>query len=296
MTNEHPSIDRLTINVDCKKEYSLLETLDLSKCNLKSIEIDDLPSKFENLKYLNMSNSSISNLDPSFYLKTPKLEVLLLVESRLTSEVVFKNLPNLKRLDLSLNKLVKLRENLFENLPDLHVLDLSNCETVISEPNLFSNMKKLTCLNLERNRIESDLIFFSAGLKSLNMKECDLERIGDSSFLKKLTELSILILSKNKLKNLSQDMFHSMKNLKYLDLSQNSFTRLHPEQFISLSNLEVLDLSQNSFTRLHPEQFISLSNLEVLDLSENKLDMLHSEQFKCLKKLEKLKLSLNKLK
>ncbi|ESQ29320.1 hypothetical protein EUTSA_v10023266mg [Eutrema salsugineum] len=82
----------------------------------------------------------------------------------------------------------------------------------------------------------------------------------------KCSELTTLLLQKNKLKNLSGEFIGSMQKLVVLDLSDNDDFQKLPEQISKLASLQYLNLSYTSIKQL-PVGFQELKKLIHLDLT-----------------------------
>ncbi|KAE8698596.1 hypothetical protein F3Y22_tig00110597pilonHSYRG00470 [Hibiscus syriacus] len=87
----------------------------------------------------------------------------------------------------------------------------------------------------------------------------------------KLTQLSYLDLSDNKLFGSIPSSVSSLRNLQSLILKSNSFSGSIPDSVAALKSLEFLDLSHNSLSGPLPKTLNSLSSLRRLDMSYNKL-------------------------
>ena len=181
----------------------------------------------------------------------------------------FKDLKNIKYLDLDSNYNMKINNSLFD-LPSLEYLNLRNCNLKKLSKNI-ENLTNLKSLNLECN----ELIELPSNIGNLQLLEkLDIynnkikylpENIGS---LKNLVDL---IITDNKLKCLP-DSISSLSNLSYLDCSYNKLTTL-PDSIGLMSNLKKLDCSYNELTTL-PDSISSLSNLSHLNCRSNKLTTL----------------------
>ncbi len=168
---------------------------------------------------------------------------------RLIPPCVFKNLPHLRHLNLSLNTLIVIPEAI-RNL-SLESLNLSlNRLTII--PEAIGNLIDLKYLDLSYN----NLIAIPEAIGSL-------------------TQLRSLLLSGNKLKSLPSSI-GNLVQLKELQLDENQLKEL-PVSIGSLTRLKALDLSDNLLTmKSFPESFRDLSALKKLSLNDNKLKSLPS--------------------
>ncbi|XP_071998157.1 trophoblast glycoprotein [Engystomops pustulosus] len=157
-------------------------------------------------------------------------------------------LTNLSNLGLGNNQLQELGRNTFRNLPGLKYLDLSgNKLSYISDLSFRVGVdlsSPLQELNLRNSLYNESLIFILAG--ALQNRS--------------LSNLQKLDLSGNSLMYLPPDIFSSLPSLKHLDLSNNSLVSLRPGIFTSLDSLEVLDLRHNALKNLRNGTFKDFSN------------------------------------
>lgn len=105
-------------------------------------------------------------------------------------------------------------------------------------------------------------------------------------------KVKILILKKEKLTTFPDSALRAMSNLKELDLSRNRIKEL-PQDLSYLSKLKVLNLSSNRLTQLSAG-IGQLTDLENLDCSSNDLSALPSALFD-LNKIRELILYANSL-
>ncbi|KAB7493595.1 Leucine-rich repeat transmembrane neuronal protein 2 [Armadillidium nasatum] len=131
--------------------------------------------------------------------------------------------------------------------------------------------------------------------KSINLNTLDFTE----HFTENLTNLQILNLSQNKLRNVSEETFVGLYNLLYLDLSENSLDfsenndteiefpipKLYKETnmikrkssslpltvFKDIYRLRSLNLKSNEIHFLFPEIFENFTQLKEIDLSENRI-------------------------
>jgi Leucine-rich repeat (LRR) protein len=97
-----------------------------------------------------------------------------------------------------------------------------------------------------------------------------------------LTQLRLLNLAQNKLRDISLDdgerCFGRLAKLETLDLRCNSITQLPSSMFIGLGSLKVLQLGNNGLTSL-PLGLENLKCLVVLNCSDNKINVIVSNCF-----------------
>ncbi|XP_062603018.1 toll-like receptor 4 [Saccostrea cucullata] len=113
------------------------------------------------LKILNLSKNNCKYISDYFFDFLNTIETLHLAKNKLSNSLArdidgrtFRNLTNLKHLDLSNNEVVLLSKNVFQSLSNISNLDLSfnSIDNLVIK---FSHMKGLKVLNLTNNRLSS---------------------------------------------------------------------------------------------------------------------------------------------
>ncbi|XP_058452817.1 uncharacterized protein LOC131431239 isoform X2 [Malaya genurostris] len=112
---------------------------------------------------------------------------------------------------------------------------------------------------------------------------------------KKYTNLKILDLSENNLKNLRREYFSKLVRLKLLKLSENQLINLPSDIFYDLINLEELQLQDNKLNEIVLGLLKPLNRLKVLNLSNNTIHDLPRNIFNGLNNLTDLYMSNNRL-
>jgi Leucine-rich repeat (LRR) protein len=174
-------------------------------------------------------------------------------------------LKNLKKLDLSLNKITEIPKeiNQLTRITELHLRNnnLTDCSFENLDELIFSKLQALDLYGNSLSIIPSKIFKF----KNLQVLSLDKNRIKEvSSELIKLKALIHIGLSYNCIKTLPSQI-GQLKNLKGLDLDGNQLKYL-PKTFINLEGLRHLILKDNPL-RLLPDKFEHLKNLDYLQFS-----------------------------
>ncbi len=122
-------------------------------CNFKINQIDaNTFISFESLKYLDLSNNVLVELDPRVLSPLLNLEKLSLCNNQLKElrSGTFDALENLKELILAINLITNLRKNIFESLKKLERLNFNSNKLIELDLNTFlplNNLKNLSLIN-----------------------------------------------------------------------------------------------------------------------------------------------------
>lgn len=178
-----------------------------------------------------------------------------------------------RRLDLHANRIRFIQPGLFKDMPDLKVLDLSR-----NHLNVFALSKiqvgpltAVESLDLSGNGLYTGMSDYFLGdspsLENLSLSSNSITRISRDTFsgLSALTKIS---LHNNVILEIEDGAFDSLDRLAELDLSKNSISCITD---FDLCSLKVLDLSRNSMELFQSAGSAQVYKLARLDLSENKL-------------------------
>ncbi|KAL1769815.1 toll-like receptor 5 [Sigmodon hispidus] len=289
-------------------------------CNLTQI-----PWVLHTTERLLLSFNYISMVNATSF---PLLEQLMLLElgTQYTPMTIdreaFRNLPNLRILDLGQNKIKVLNPDAFQGLPHLLELRLFSCElsSVVLRDGYFRNLNSLARLDLSANQIYSLRLHSSFqelnSLKAIDFSFNEIFTLCEEE-LKPLEgkTLSFFGLKSTSLFSRVSVDWETCRNpfrgmwLETLDLSSNGWTVTITGNFSSIiwgsqvSSLflthhimgsgfgfqNIKDPDQNTFAGL------ATSSVYVLDLSHGYIFSLNSYVFKTLKDLKLLNLAYNKI-
>ncbi|XP_074603980.1 uncharacterized protein LOC141857377 isoform X2 [Brevipalpus obovatus] len=219
-----------------------------------------------------------------------------------------------KLLDLSGNRLEKLRKGSFQYLPNVHTLILTSAEIRSVERNAFANLPSLHSLFMSGNQIASiadkafatnfnltllilshnpiiilkNFTFYGlSSLGELDLKNCHISILEEATF-EPLIKLHTLWLDGNRLKILPPNIFRSLKNLHTLSITKNEILFITEQNFYGLSSLRSLSFSVNNLRKLEDTSFGNISTLQKLDLRNNRISSLEASTFTKLTNLESL--------
>lgn len=229
-------------------------TLNLSYCNLESLDgLQKIPHQQEILN-LDLSCNLLRSLPPSLF-------------------------PNLTSLDISNNNRIdSLPREMLDGLLLLKYFHASNIQIKEIPPHFFDSLPRLALIDLSRNqltRLEPTLLHQATNLRSLSL--C-MNNISDlhPQMLTSLTRLKYLDMSHNQLSDLPQEFCSGLTNLHELDISNNNLAVIHDESFNSLGQLTKMNVACNQLASLPAEIFVPCSNLAEVNLGHNQLCVLPS--------------------
>ncbi|CAH2269576.1 leucine-rich repeat neuronal protein 2-like [Pararge aegeria] len=225
---------------------------------------------------LNLSRNNLTKIQFSLILKSETLAELLLNSNQI-NEIALNalRLANLKRLDLSDNKLEVIHAGTFDHINNLEYLNLANNKFATFEKISFHHLGELQEIVLDNNNLgpslEDNNLFDRSGyglthkIQALSMSGINLENVYDNFFVDAYN-LKRLTISNNKL----TDTFEFPFTLEYLDISDNPINEISEEDFIDLVGLKELKLNNLQIKEISGYTFASLHSLTSLELERNK--------------------------
>lgn len=265
----------------CFQNLTRLKRLILSNNKISFVKRQHFDGISNDLLEINLHNNTVSSLDGDVFAPILNLNVLVLSKNWLLDiPAALYVLANLRDLDLSQNKITKIRKFVLDNLTNLRRLNLSNNKITSIEKYLFSKMKNLKRLDLSYNSIE----------------------ILQANYFQGADSLEEIFLQQNFLKNIAR-VFSSLQSLRTLNVSENRIEKfeLHllPQSIASLfashnqisrviyttdiyrreieTNLRIVDFSFNFLTILDAEMLPN--NLEFANFSHNSINLINDETF-----------------
>ncbi|KAL7731678.1 hypothetical protein ACLKA6_000967 [Drosophila palustris] len=299
-----PSLRRLDLSengltelaVNSFRHNSLLETLNISSNELSHLH----PGTLMHLERLFEVDASFNQLATVIAGLPQIVERVSLRGNRIGSLPASGSkslqLPNLRMLDLSQNRIEQLSRHGFQSAPELRVLSLAQNQLRQLEDTSFIGIQRLELLHLQDNQLgEADerALLPLAELRNLNLQSNKLESITDN-FFSNNSRLEQLDLSRNLIRSISPTAFDNQRSLEYLDLSGNALLDIS----VGLGNLHSLrdvDLSYNQISRVHSDVVNAWRNVVEMRLSNNLIVELQQGTFRNLPKLQYLDLSSNEI-
>ena len=251
------------------------------------------------LTQLAIDESWVNNVQSGTFETLTRLEELSLRHNMLSaiSPDVFLGLSNLKKLDLSNNR-IKNIENMLNSLYRLEHLDLSYNHLSDLRTGVFRSQLHLVSLRLDGNSLQNLHGYVFQGLqnlKYLSLRKCNLVAITSDMF-SIVRSITTLDLGQNHITELplSQE-FRNLPSLQNLFLDSNQLSEFKNAQFSGIT-LNTLNVSRNQIVSISSDSFVHF-NVREIDLSYNSLVMLQNSFLRpTAPQLERLYLAGNPLK
>lgn len=264
------------------RQLNLLETLDLSFCNLSKPLSEEAFNEATKIRSLNLSGNTLFASDLLVALSPlSMLEKLSLSNCELSRlPDTFYNFKSLRELDISNNPLNDVFVKLISPLNTLEYLNMGYSNLSYLAPESFSkmtSMKRLVLSGNDLNSLEAGLFANLTNLESLDLSFCGLRRpLNATVFFTNFTytDLKELHLAGNPLRVTTTGVLlpKQLSRLEILDISNCNLTILPNEAFKWTPNIRQLFLRGNHFNTIPALQPINvLSQLELLDLRQNQL-------------------------
>ncbi|KAF2359872.1 Leucine-rich repeat, partial [Trinorchestia longiramus] len=229
-----------------------LHTLVLSGNGYVTVPYSALETVSSSLENLDLHSSSFSCLDNSSFPYLPRLRILNLDFSRISSLLpgTFDSTPNLESLSLQSNHFLNIPPAL--RLPTLKELNFKG------NPRIEDEHEECAFL------LENDSFRGMTGLEYLNLAETPLQHIYTGQFLG-MRSLQSLTLTRCLIRTIEPGAFATLENLHALYLNSNLLELLDNNSFSGLHNLTILNLNDNdiTLTRPYPSPVIPLVASEV---------------------------------
>ena len=231
------------------------------------------------------------------------LKLLRLRENHITAltDGMFKEIGQLRELDMAKNKIASVQESSFEGVTGLITLNLVDNELENIPKGLPPSLQQLYLNKNKLSEIKMDDFTHLLKLRRLILRDNQIVNLENGAF-NGLTGLRKLDLAANKIKQIPGKLFKPLRNLTHLDISKNKLEsiRFLRNRFKSLCSLRVFNMADNLCSYVQPNIFQSMKYLEILNLAKNKLGCLFTGKgaettFKGLKHLKEIYITNNNL-
>uniref|UniRef100_A0A0C9RAE7 Chp_0 protein n=1 Tax=Fopius arisanus TaxID=64838 RepID=A0A0C9RAE7_9HYME len=303
------------LRMDCDRVIFTRENLDLLRdqpiisITQRNAGYHKLPEDLLNagleLEKLDLTGNSIHRLMDRHLQAQSTLKELRLGENHLGNNLnpifssnEFRDLKELRLLDLHGNGLMSIEEGIFKGCQQLEELYLDDNNLVSVPANSLKGPRAIRSLSLSGNNIGSlpRGAFGTLGesLIRIDLSRNELSHMEDNALIG-LHHILFFNLSRNDLTRFNSDVFKGAYNLLQLDLSVNFLQEFPSDALRHLERLKFLNISNNLITGIERNHLSGLRELQVLDLSRNNIGRLGINTFSNLTALTRLDLSLNAL-
>ncbi|XP_044581139.1 lutropin-choriogonadotropic hormone receptor isoform X1 [Cotesia glomerata] len=269
----------------------------ITKINFNHNSITYIPATVLNsmtsIEIIFLRRNQIKGINHDGFKNLPNLKVLELDDNCLTEiPKVIKHLHNLEDLSLSNNKIKQLDSNAFSGNPNITSIDLRGNPIKKIHFRTFQNHVKLRKLILSNNK---ELMHFPSLNGTQSLEILRLDRASLTSLSDHLCVQSPNLKSLNLESNFLTTIPHlkDCRNLRVLNLVNNKITEITGNKFTTLNLLHDLLLSRNGIKTIPSNAFNGLKNLQVLDLQSNEIEYIDPDAFSSCQNLKDLNLGNN---
>ena len=280
-----------------------LEELKLVRNSMESIPIQAL-AILKNLRILDISSNTITEVRNASFYQLDKLEKLYLANNRIKNieaESLLGVADTMRSLVVDRNPLENVTLPFFENRFRVQI-SIRYCYNLKPSKPLFSTSQvvTLTLIRLSYNRLTdiSNDAFSNINMTTLYLRYNRLtENVVCSKIWASIKGLKKLMLDNNSISLLSIGCFkHLMRSgLLHLYLDFNNISDIANGAFTGLESVERLHLSNNNIKHVGKQMFTGLKRVYSIDLSDNLISMIDRDTFGQLDHLERLLLVNNSL-
>ena len=234
-----------------------LSTLNMTNNKIDSISPTFIPNLVSLKSFFIESNTCVSAKFPSF--KTID-EISMALETNCYQNFIKKTFCAFKTSKFGYSCQIVLDQS------DNKAINLSDRQHVLKYTD--SDVKHLS---LKFKPLTTKMNIFHVKFTDLEVVDLWKASINAIKSIENCSKLKLLDLRLNNIQILPQNTFVNCKKLEKLILVKNEIAEVHEEVFAGLSEMKFLDLSLNLISILTPETFADLNKLESLVLSHNKL-------------------------
>lgn len=257
------------------KENTFIGLRNVTKLDLSRQSIIGLKDKaffdMGRLLHLNLSSNNIGVVENSSFVNT-SITVLDLSDNKVSYLYFLQNcLTNLSELYINNNNITVVPKHVFDSQTQIKRLDLS-MNRIVSIEEYSLPLKNLQYLNIVGNRLNGIIrknVFSPAKyLRFLDLSNFNITKIDEFAFVD-LTVLARLNISNNQIETIHPNNFKGVDNMYSLDISHNNLTNLSFNNSI-LTNLKAFYLNNNNLTQIS-KLFSNKCKLLYLDMSNNNI-------------------------
>lgn len=270
------------------------------KTNLIRSFSNDTFSSCEKIEYINLEDNWISSLADEIFMTLKKLIFLNFSKNRVKriSVDLLNNNEKLEVLDIHDNRIIEIGQKTFDTLINLKVLSIRGNPIETLHENLINPLKKLEIFELQSLNLTEEIpLKFLNNLSNLTqvMLLKNKIKVIQREFLQSLTNLEILDMRSCEIIAIEENSFEFLVKLKVLHLQINSIKNIDASLFKNTKILTELYLNNNKISSIHDESFTNLNNLEILHADHNEIKILSENLFHNVRSLRELTISENSI-
>lgn len=271
----------LISRVDAGCEQNEPESYNWYRCTGGTIaDLEQIP---DNASWIDIENMPVGCITETLLSRfADHLQMLHFWECQLTDEDiddnVFHGLKELHELSLARNNLTTVKAVWFKSLPSLKHLSLQNNEIDDIEDKSFSGLYSIYLHGNNLTKVRSKWFEQPENMRFIMLDSNRIDTIDDNTF-SKFTDLRVLSLEHNKLKNVKAKWFgNTVANLEKLELGNNTIEEFDDELLKKAVKLNDLFLQDNKLNCTSIKKIISgLPELWRLVISGNSHSECHEE-------------------
>ncbi|XP_019902480.2 toll-like receptor 4 isoform X2 [Esox lucius] len=265
------------------KDTEWVQFKQIKELYLAGSRLENIPSRQLSNQYTLQKLTITENIHPvAFFdlmINMPLLQYIDISKNQLLlrgcCHTIFKFMPKLQHLNMSLNSEIQFLYKPFQGLDSLQVLDFHHTKLKSVNFNM-ENLKDLMYLDMSYSRIIFTHEFIFKGLGNLRVLKIPGNYFQGDVFLHMfvdLKRLEILDISSCGIDSFLWKSFGNLKELRHLTLSGNTLTAIDFVTNPGLAALSWMDLSQNQISHIAVHVLHNLpKNLTTFDLSNNPID------------------------
>ncbi|XP_078236942.1 relaxin receptor 1-like [Pogona vitticeps] len=250
----------------------------------QSQDLLSVPQGLSNVTELDLKKNRISSLLDYQFLAYSGLKYLFLQENGIQtlSSTTFSGLVKLRRLYLGSNSITDLQPQAFQDLHSLQWLLLDNNKITKILPSVFVGLKSLIFLGLHNNSLRAmpadSMCTQMPKLNWLDLEGNQLRALRRDDF-RGCSELTVLVLNRNKIEWIEDGTFSALEKLVELDLSSNKLKEILPTSLRGLHALQQLNISHNPLDQIYPDEFDHVPHLRSLSLEGLEIPNIQNRMF-----------------
>jgi len=244
------------------------------------------------LEFTNMNSIPLTFFNSSHLNRNLKTVTLVGIKSY--HRRAFQSLHGLRTLNI--HGAIDLPSGLFEGQLALETLDLTGSHVSHIPSRWFQDLwgiKHLSLKNTELTGVERHDFYNLSSISVLDLSLNNIRSLSERTFHDIGKTIETIDLSNNNLKFINLNIFNNQSSIKRFYLNDNNLYSIEAGDQLTLFNLRTLHLHNNKIGRLDVSLFGTIAKINYLDLSSNVLYDLPAEMFKHTNVLVKLNVADN---